>query len=251
MTTANLAASADRHAWRGYVSAETVIGATINAFMSVVATWLFFHGHARVPSTGAFSLVTDAIPQSFMVALMSVLPVSLLIRLRARKGRRLPLPPPAAWSGPKTLLFRAMLVAAFAAAIGFASFRLLAPSLAPDGVTFAYALILKAAYGAILSVIIVPFAAIAALKDAADHRHPLVAPGCDLIQGLPAADVLADKAYDANRPHDLILEQGGTPASHPNATTTQVSQPRRVADTGHFRDGLESDAYPGSGVAMS
>jgi transposase len=42
-----------------------------------------------------------------------------------------------------------------------------------------------------------------------------MAPACDLIKGLPAGDVLADKAYDANRLHDLIIAQGGDPVIPP------------------------------------
>ena len=42
-----------------------------------------------------------------------------------------------------------------------------------------------------------------------------MAPACDLIQGLPAANVLADKAYDANRLHNLIIHQGGDPVIPP------------------------------------
>lgn len=36
-------------------------------------------------------------------------------------------------------------------------------------------------------------------------------PACDLIRGLHADKVLADRAYDADRFHDIILEQGGEP----------------------------------------
>jgi len=42
-----------------------------------------------------------------------------------------------------------------------------------------------------------------------------MAPACDLIRGLKANQVLADKAYDADSLHDLILEQGGEPVIPP------------------------------------
>jgi transposase len=42
-----------------------------------------------------------------------------------------------------------------------------------------------------------------------------MAPACQLIQGLAAAAVLADRAYDADRFYDLILEQGGEPVIPP------------------------------------
>lgn len=40
-------------------------------------------------------------------------------------------------------------------------------------------------------------------------------PACDLIGGLHADRVLADRAYDANSLHDLIVEQGGEPVIPP------------------------------------
>ena len=36
-----------------------------------------------------------------------------------------------------------------------------------------------------------------------------MAPACDLIEGLPAQNVLADKAYDADRLFNLVIDQGG------------------------------------------
>jgi transposase len=42
-----------------------------------------------------------------------------------------------------------------------------------------------------------------------------MAPACDLIEGLPAQNVLADKAYDANRLFELVIEQGGDPVIPP------------------------------------
>ena len=35
-----------------------------------------------------------------------------------------------------------------------------------------------------------------------------MAPACDLIRGLHGDKVLADRAYDADSLHDIILEQG-------------------------------------------
>ena len=42
-----------------------------------------------------------------------------------------------------------------------------------------------------------------------------MAPACDLIRGLKAERVLADRAYDAHSLHDVILEQGGEPVIPP------------------------------------
>lgn len=42
-----------------------------------------------------------------------------------------------------------------------------------------------------------------------------MAPACDLVEGLPAQNVLADKAYDASRLFNLVIEQGGDPVIPP------------------------------------
>lgn len=42
-----------------------------------------------------------------------------------------------------------------------------------------------------------------------------MAPACDLIRGIPAEKVLADRAYDADSLHELIYEQGGEPVIPP------------------------------------
>jgi len=42
-----------------------------------------------------------------------------------------------------------------------------------------------------------------------------MAAACDLIEGLPAQNVLADKAYDADRLFNLVIEQGGDPVVPP------------------------------------
>jgi transposase len=36
-----------------------------------------------------------------------------------------------------------------------------------------------------------------------------MAPACELVRDLPAAQLIADRAYDADSLHDLILDQGG------------------------------------------
>jgi transposase len=40
-------------------------------------------------------------------------------------------------------------------------------------------------------------------------------PACDLIRGLHGQQVLADRAYDADSLHDVILDQGGEPVIPP------------------------------------
>jgi transposase len=42
-----------------------------------------------------------------------------------------------------------------------------------------------------------------------------MAPACDLIDGLAAQNVIADKAYDADRLYKKLIEQGGDPVIPP------------------------------------
>jgi transposase len=42
-----------------------------------------------------------------------------------------------------------------------------------------------------------------------------MAPACQLVAGLAAGQVIADRAYDADSLHDLILDEGGEPVIPP------------------------------------
>jgi transposase len=42
-----------------------------------------------------------------------------------------------------------------------------------------------------------------------------MAPACDLIDGVAAENVIADKAYDADRLYDIVIAQGGDPVVPP------------------------------------
>jgi transposase len=42
-----------------------------------------------------------------------------------------------------------------------------------------------------------------------------MAPACGLVEGLAAGQVIADHAYDADRLHDVVLDQGGQPVILP------------------------------------
>jgi len=57
-----------------------------------------------------------------------------------------------------------------------------------------------------------------------------MAPACDLIRGLDADQVLADRAYDADSLHDLILDQGGEPVIPPRRHRKYQHQYDRIAD---------------------
>ena len=38
-----------------------------------------------------------------------------------------------------------------------------------------------------------------------------MAPACQIVAGIASGKVIADRAYDGDSPHDVILEEGGEP----------------------------------------
>jgi transposase len=48
-----------------------------------------------------------------------------------------------------------------------------------------------------------------------------MAPACDLIDGVAAENVLADKAYDADRLYQKVIDQGGDPVVPPKRNRKQ------------------------------
>lgn len=56
-----------------------------------------------------------------------------------------------------------------------------------------------------------------------------MAPACDLIRGLCAGQVIADRAYDADSLHNVILEQGGEPVIPPRRHRTWQHSYDRIA----------------------
>ena len=56
-----------------------------------------------------------------------------------------------------------------------------------------------------------------------------MAPACGLVRGLHAGQVIADRAYDADRLHEVILEQGGEPVIPPRRHRNWQHQYDRIA----------------------
>lgn len=65
-----------------------------------------------------------------------------------------------------------------------------------------------------------------------------MAPACDLIEGLPADQVIADRAYDADRLCAVIIDQGGEPVIPPRRHRKQQRQYDRIAYKNRW--GIES-----------
>lgn len=150
-----------------YIRTETAISVAINAVLSALAFVLVFGLRGPVPVWGAGGLVLDGLPQGFMIALMSTLVPGVLTVRRLRRGA---LAPDALRDGalaarlPANLLLRA-LVLALLTALGAMAILALAGFLAgaPGVVNWSLALCGKVLLGALLAVLVTPFALRAAL----------------------------------------------------------------------------------------
>ena len=116
---------------RRYFATEMVVAAMINAVLSIAFGFLVFGGRAAAPVAGLGGVAADALPQSFMIALMSCLVPTLLTRRRMAAGTVAPMP--ARWGFPRGLVARALLIAVPVAIVATALQLVLLPALAPSG----------------------------------------------------------------------------------------------------------------------
>lgn len=149
-------------AQRRYVRTEMIVAAIINAVLSIVFLLIMFGGQQTIAVGGRGGLVVDAVPQTLMIVLMSVLVPTLLTRRRLAAGRIAPLTGTPRW--PRNVLLRGMLAATVAAAIAWILHAALMP-LTGANWAFQTALSFKTAYGAILGATVARFAITAALTD--------------------------------------------------------------------------------------
>lgn len=132
-------------AQRRYLAVETVIGAIINAILSAAFVFIVFGGHATVPVWGPGGLVLDAVPQTLMVSLMSMLVPGLLTRKRLIAGKV----NGAALATVGTIVRRSILVAVLLAG-ALTGLQSLLFSFGPPRFPFGVVLAAKVLYGAIL-----------------------------------------------------------------------------------------------------
>ena len=146
---------------KAYVRRETLVSVAVNAALSAIFAFLVFGGSAAV-ATG--DLVADAVPQSFMIALMTTIVPTLVTRRRLRAGTVGALARPGSRL-PANLALRALLVALLAAAAGLALHWLLLAVAGRAEWQFGAVLAMKIAYGAALAAICAPWLLRRALAD--------------------------------------------------------------------------------------
>lgn len=147
-----------------YLAIDAMTGAVINAAFSCAVTWLVFGGRPEVPVTGLDGALFDFAPHTFMVALMTTIVPGFLGRRRVAAGGIAPLATPL-MPLPPNLLVRAITLAILATLVlgGGAAAALYATA----GTTIAFGpfLIGKCLYGALVALVITPFAFTSMLAD--------------------------------------------------------------------------------------
>jgi hypothetical protein len=137
---------------RRHIAREALISGIISGAISVAFVFLVFLGPREVPVWGVRGLVTDCIPQGFMIGLMGALVPSLLAR-RSLSAGRLPI-----GHSPDLLLLRIVRGALLSAVASAAALTGAAAAVLAIGgwnrIEFIAALVLKAGAGVALGVVV-------------------------------------------------------------------------------------------------
>jgi hypothetical protein len=146
-----------------YIMFETGVSILIGVTMGEVMTYFIFNGHDRISLLGGDGLLFDSVPQSFMVALMSVLVPSLLTHGRHQQGRfaqsaLLPGMTLGVALTRKAIAGRALLVALAATVLGVATTAGLVALCYHGAIPFVSLMIFRGVYSAAIALILTPLA---------------------------------------------------------------------------------------------
>jgi hypothetical protein len=144
-----------------YIVIETAISIVINTLISIAFVFLVF---GRADHVASWALILDALPQSFMIALMSTFVPTLLTRKRLSAGK-IPGLPGSLPRWAASLPVRAIAAAAAFAALGVLANAVLIALAAPEALPFSTVVVLKACYGAVLALIVTPIMLRLALQE--------------------------------------------------------------------------------------
>jgi hypothetical protein len=147
-----------------YVLIETMISMAINAAISAGFALLIFGRRAEVDLWGLGGLALDFVPQTFMIAMMSVLVPTALTRRRVGTGALMRVGSPNSHL-PRNLLIRALVAASVSTVLlGGLAIAVLA-AIWSGPISFAAVLPLKILYGAAVALLVTPAALRMALSD--------------------------------------------------------------------------------------
>jgi len=149
-----------------YIRNETIVSIIINAAAGLFFAWLVFGSMDGVPLLGGMgTLLFDSAPQSFLIAFLVTLILTLVTRKRLRDGKLTAVQNAEPHWLPKNLLLRALLLGTVTCLIGVGLHWLLLPLISPAIWPVAAVLVFKAAYGGLLGLLIPPLALAAVLRE--------------------------------------------------------------------------------------
>ncbi len=140
-----------------YIRTETIISICINTVLSLGFVFFVFHGQARIPVLGAHGIVSDLVPQTFMVTLMGCLIPGLLTRKRLLAGDL-------AWLdhgleiGVGQVVVTAFIAAIVVTVVIVGICWTLLPHVIAGGLSFGHLVIAKVIFGASLAAFMTPWA---------------------------------------------------------------------------------------------
>lgn len=135
-----------------YLRGEVIAAIAVNSVLSLVFFLLTFGLQAAIPMWGRGNYLFDFAPQSFAVALMSVLVPGALTARRLAAGKFEPLR--GKQPIPRSLILRALLVAVVATGFGVALAWIVIALSGAQQIGWTAALIIKIIYGGILGGIV-------------------------------------------------------------------------------------------------
>ncbi len=141
-----------------YLIKETLISSIMNVLFSVAFFIAMFRNEPQLTLGGASGLTMDFLPQTFFVGLFAALPSSLLTLRRIKTGALTPIARQR-WPLPDSFPVRIVCLALGSLFLFGGGAVLLLSLSAPMELSFALALVVKAAYSILITIIITPLAA--------------------------------------------------------------------------------------------
>lgn len=142
-----------------YIARETGIGLVINTALSIAFALLVARGRAAVPLWGVDGVALDFVPQTFMLAVATTLAMTLTTRKRLRRGEVMPLPLDQAGllaRLPRNVMARAVLIALLLTIVLTPLCAGMLSLLDVTAVPLSAFLVMKALYGAALTLVAGP-----------------------------------------------------------------------------------------------
>lgn len=150
---------------RRYIAVETAISIVINVLISALFMFAVFGRTPLIELWGPRGLAVDFIPQSFMIAAMSVLVPTLIARKRIREGALSSLPSVRPARPFALLAVRVLVLAALLTVVLGATGVALLSAVWTGPVGFWQAFPYKLAYGAVVALIATPLGLSLALSE--------------------------------------------------------------------------------------